>query len=344
MTPLLAETASWLPAHAWLYAGFVALVLVFLALDLGVFHRTAHAVSMKEAITWTIVWVGAALLFNGFVYLAYEGHWLGIGTAVQQLDGTVRDVGGWEAAKLYLTGYVVEKSLAMDNVFVIAMIFTYFAVPAKYQHRVLFWGIVGALLMRGVMIGVGAALIQQFSWIVYVFGGFLILTAIKMALVRSEGIDPERNLLVRLVRRLYPVSTEYHGDRFLVRINGVRTATPLMLALVMVEFTDLIFAVDSIPAIFAVTADPFLVFTSNIFAILGLRSLYFCLAGMLDRFHYLKPALVAILLFVGVKMMLVHSSFKVDNTVSLLVVVGILAAGVVASLLRPAKQPAPSQP
>lgn len=335
---LLAELSPWFSftPTAWFYVGFVALVCVFLALDLGVFHRKAHVVKMKEALTWTVIWIATALAFNVWVYFAYDAHWLGIGIDVPQLDGTVRDVHGLEAAKLYLTGYVVEKSLAMDNVFVIAMIFSYFAVPPIYQHRVLFWGIIGALVMRGAMIAVGAALIQQFSWIVYVFGGFLILTALKMTFIKSGGIDPDKNPLVRLVRRLYPVSKEYYGQKFFVRVNGVRTATPLFLALVMVEFTDLIFAVDSIPAIFAITADPFIVFTSNIFAILGLRSLYFCLANLIDRFQYLKPALIAILFFVGIKMMLVHTPYKVDTTASLVIVLGILAAGVVASLLRPA--------
>lgn len=335
---LLADLSQWITIGpmAWFYLGFVALVCVFLALDLGVFHRRAHVVNMKEALTWTVVWVATALAFNAWIYFAYEGHWLGIGQNVPQLDGSVRDVHGAEAAKLYLTGYIVEKSLAMDNVFVIAMIFSYFAVPAMYQHRVLFWGIIGALVMRGAMIAVGAALIQQFSWIVYVFGGFLILTALKMTVIKSDRIHPGKNPLVRLVRRLYPVSKEYHGQKFFVRVDGVRTATPLFLALVMVEFTDLIFAVDSIPAIFAITADPFIVFTSNIFAILGLRSLYFCLADLIDRFQYLKPALIGVLFFVGVKMMLVHSPYKVDTTISLVIVLGILAAGVVASLaIRP---------
>lgn len=340
---LLADLSTWMSfsPQAWFYLGFVALVCAFLALDLGVFHRKAHVVGMKEALTWTVIWVAAALAFNAWIYFAYEGHWLGIGRDVPQLDGSVRDVHGLEAAKLYLTGYVVEKSLAMDNVFVIAMIFSYFAVPAVYQHRVLFWGIIGALVMRGGMIAVGAVLIQQFSWIVYVFGGFLILTALKMSVIKSEGIDPSRNPLVRLVRRLYPVSTSYDGQRFFTRVNGVRTATPLLLALVMVEFTDLIFAVDSIPAIFAITADPFIVFTSNIFAILGLRSLYFCLANLINRFRYLKPALIGILFFVGVKMLLVHSPYKIDTTLSLVVVVGILVAGVLASLFaRPTHSPA----
>jgi tellurite resistance protein TerC len=228
---------------------------------------------------------------------------------------------------------VVEKSLSMDNVFVIAMIFGYFGTPAKYQHRVLFWGILGALVMRGAMIAVGTQLIHRFGWIIYVFGGFLILTAIKMAVVSTSNIDPEKNVLIRLVRRLMPVTTAYEGQKFFSRMNGRRAATPLFLALVMVEFTDVVFAVDSIPAIFAITADPFLVLTSNVFAILGLRSLYFCLAAMMDKFRYLKPALVGVLFFVGVKMLLVHSPWKIDTTLSLAVVLTILTAGVVASVL-----------
>ncbi len=342
---LIADASSWLPPIAWFYGGFVLLVCACLALDLGVFHRTAHVVSMREAVTWTVIWVMAALAFTGAVFMIYDAHWLGVGREVPQLDGSARDVHGLEAAKLFLTGYLVEKSLAIDNVFVIAMIFSYFAVPAIYQHRVLFWGILGALVMRGIMIALGAALIHQFSWIIYVFGGFLILTAAKMALVPTSGIDPERNPVVRLVRRLHPVTSRYDGQRFFTRENGVRMATPLFLALIMVEVTDLIFAVDSIPAIFAITADPFIVFTSNILAILGLRSLYFCLASMIHRFRYLKPALIGILFFVGAKMMLVHTSFKVDPTVSLLVVLGILGAGVAASLLTAAPsapQPAPA--
>jgi len=320
--------------RAWIYLIFVAVVGAFLALDLGVFHRKAHVVSMREAVTWSVIWIMAALLFGAGVYAAYDQQWLGIGRDVAQLDGSVRNVGGWEAAKLYITGYIVEKTLSMDNVFVIAMIFSYFAVPAIYQHRVLFWGIVGALLLRGAMIALGSAMIQQFSWIIYVFGGLLIATALKMALIRTDGIQPEKNPVVRLIRRLVPVTTEFHGEKFITRVNGVRMATPLLLALVMVEFTDVIFAVDSIPAIFAITADPFIVFTSNIFAILGLRSLYFCLAGLIARFRFLKPALIAILFFVGGKMMLVHSPWSIGPTTSLITVVSILCAGVLASIVR----------
>jgi len=330
----LAPMTEGLPQVVWAYAGFFALVLLFLALDLGVFHREAHEVHMREAVTWTIIWIAVALAFNGLVYLAYEQHWLGLGLNVPQLDGSLApEVGGLEAARLFLIGYVVEKSLSMDNVFVIALTFGFFAVPARYQHRVLFWGILGALLMRGLMIWIGAALIHQFSWIIYVFGGFLILTAIKMAVMNTDTIDPEKNVLIRLVRRLYPVTSQYDGQKFFTRVDGRRAATPLLLALVMVEFTDLVFAVDSIPAIFAITADPFLVLTSNVFAILGLRALYFCLANLIHQFRYLKPALVAVLLFVGVKMMLVKTSWKVDTGASLAVILGILTLGVIASVV-----------
>jgi tellurite resistance protein TerC len=279
---------------------------------------------------------------------------------------------GASAALKYLTGYVVEKSLAVDNIFVIAMIFGFFAVPPLYQHRVLFWGIAGALLMRGAMIALGARLIAEFAWIVYVFGGFLILTGVKMLLLKDQGVDPDRNPLVRLTHRLFPVSERFHGQHFFVRAGsrasheaeqpglpeqpdrvvdsarpGTLLATPLLLALVMVEFTDVVFAVDSIPAIFAITADPFLVFTSNVFAILGLRSLYFALAGMIESFRYLKPALAAVLVVVGVKMM-IHGWLKQllgpgYNLYTLALVFLILAAGVTASLVaRRRETPAPA--
>lgn len=358
---LLAEAGH--PAKFWVYAAFIALVLFFLALDLGVFHRKAHAVGAKEAAVWASVWVATALAFAVFVYFAYAQHWFGLGlnVPVAGKPGETVTVGGLLAVKQYLAGYVVEKSLSVDNLFVIAVIFGYFAVPAKLQHRVLFWGIVGALVMRGVMIALGAVLIQQFGWVTYVFGGFLILTAIKMAAFGGESVDPDRNFLVRAVRRIWPVSSRYDGQKFFTRIAGKdgvmrRAVTPLLLALVLIEFTDLVFAVDSVPAVFAITADPFIVFTSNIFAILGLRSLYFLLANMLGKFRYLKPALVVILLFVGVKMLLVHTELKIDTTISLAVIVLLLAAGVGASLLVPARaagqpvepvvreEPAPTEP
>ena len=338
----LAQTAQ--PGMIWLYAGFIALVIVFLALDLGVFHRDAHVVSVKEAAIWSAIWTGCALAFTAFIYFAYAAHWLGLGLNVPVVGkpGEAMVLDGLTATEQYLTGYVIEWSLSVDNLFVIAVIFSYFAVPPMYQHRVLFWGILGALVMRGAMIALGAVLIQRFGWITYVFGGFLILTAVKMAFAGSEGVHPDKNILVRAVRAIWPVTSHYDGQKFFTRVPGPdgalrRAATPLLLALIMVEFTDLIFAVDSVPAIFAITGDPFIVFTSNVFAILGLRALYFLLANMLGKFRYLKPALVLILVFVGVKMLLVHSEFKINTAVSLAVVVGLLGLGVAASLAHPAK-------
>jgi tellurite resistance protein TerC len=299
----------------WMWIGFNLFVLAMLALDLGVFHRKARVVAFKESVAWTVVWVALALAFNaGIWYFA-----------------------GAQKALEFFTGYVIEKSLSVDNVFVFAMLFSYFAVPPLYQHKVLFWGILGALAMRAVMIALGAALIAEFSWIIYVFGAFLVLTGIKMAVKREEAIHPERNPVVRAFKRLMPVTSDYREDRFFVVENGLRHATPLFVVLLLVEVTDLIFAVDSIPAIFAVTTDPFIVYTSNIFAILGLRSIYFALAGVMDKFHYLKIGLGVVLAFVGVKMLLVHSPYKLDTLLSLGVVVGILAVSVVASLLRPKK-------
>jgi tellurite resistance protein TerC len=353
-----------------MYAGFVALVLGLLALDLGVFHRQAHVVSVREALGWSAFWITLGLAFAGFIYAGYENHWLGLGLFPDSMTLSPRAVegigvvynDGASAAVKYVTGYLVEKSLAVDNIFVIAMIFGFFAVPPLYQHRVLFWGIVGALLMRGAMIAVGAQLIQRFTWVIYVFGAFLILTGVKMLLLKADETDPNRNVVVRVTRRLLPITERFHGQHFFVRAGsaasheapvpgtareadrvvdaarpGVLLATPLFLALVMVEFTDLIFAVDSIPAIFAITADPFLVFTSNVFAILGLRSLYFALAGMIDEFRYLKVALAFVLMVVGVKMM-THAWLKAllgphFNFYLLGVVLLILATGVAASLV-----------
>ena len=294
-----------------LWLGFNLFVLAMLALDLGVFHRHAHEVSIKEASIWSVVWIGLALLFNA-------GLWFWR---------------GGEIALQFLTGYLIEKSLSVDNIFVFVLIFTYFAVPAVYQHRVLFYGILGALIMRGIMIAAGAALIKEFHWIIYLFGAFLIFTGVRMALHRNEEIHPDRNPLVRLVRRVMPVTGEYHGQKFFVRQAGVLMATPLFLTLVLVEFTDLIFAVDSIPAIFAVTQDPFIVYTSNVFAILGLRSLYFVLRGAVDKFHYLKLSLAAVLTFVGLKMVL-SDLYKMPVALSLLVIATLLGAGIAASFIR----------
>jgi tellurite resistance protein TerC len=301
--------------NLWLWIGFNVFVLLMLALDLGVFHRKAHVVTFKESITWTVVWITLALVFNFGVY-----HYMGAQKGLE-----------------FFTGYVIEKSLSVDNVFVFALLFSYFAVPALYQHKVLFWGILGALIMRAIMIFLGAALIERFTWIIYVFGVFLILTGIKMIVKREEEIHPERNPLVRWFKKLMPVTNDYRGDKFFVRENGVRMATPLFIVLLLVEFSDLIFAVDSIPAIFAVTKDPFIVYTSNVFAILGLRSLYFALAGVMDKFHYLKIGLGVVLAFVGVKMLLGHTPYKIDTLVSLGVIVVVLATSIIVSLLRPRK-------
>ena len=295
----------------WLWIGFNAFILAMLALDLGVFHRKSHEISVKEAATWSAVWIALALVFNAGIY-----HFRG---GVQGIQ--------------FLTGYLIEKSLSVDNIFVIALIFSFFAVPKVYQHRVLFWGILGALVMRAIFILAGAALIARFHWIIYVFGGFLLITGIRMALHRHEEIHPEHNPVLKLVRRLVPVTNDYHAGHFFVRQAGRLMATPLFLVLVLVETTDLIFAVDSIPAIFAVTEDPFLVYTSNIFAILGLRSLYFVLAGVMDKFFYLKLGLSAILVFVGAKMLLTDI-YKIPAGVSLLVVVAMLTIAVAASLWK----------
>ncbi len=348
-----------------LWSGFVLFVLLLLALDLGVLHRKAHRVAMKEALWMSSLWIALGLSFTVFVYHGYENHWFGLGEAVDSVDGAINH--GEAAAVKYLTGYVVEKSLSVDNIFVIAMLFGFFAVPDIYQHRVLFWGIIGALAMRAVMIVVGAALIAQFHWILYLFGGFLILTGLKMFFIESGESDPNRNVVIRATRKFFPVTSRYHGEHFIVRAGaaasledaypgaeraadevvdrtkpGTLMLTPLAISLIMVETTDLIFAVDSIPAIFAITADPFLVFTSNVFAVLGLRSLYFALAGMITKFRYLKPALAMVLLVVGVKMLIApwlkealggHFNFYLLGAVLF-----IIAAGVAASMLAPAKE------
>lgn len=343
----------------WLYLGFTLFILLLLALDLGVLNRKAHVIGIKEALGWSALWITLGLGFCGFIYPAYQNQWFGLG-GIDPVTGT--ELTAQAATIKYLTGYVIEKSLSVDNIFVIAMLFTYFAIPGQYQHRVLFYGIVGALVMRGIMIAIGAALIAKFSWIIYVFGGFLLLTGIKMLLIKEGSQDPAKNPIVKLVKRFFPISDRLHGEHFMVRAGSaaadepetvgaalledkaVRSAppgtlflTPLALVLILVEFTDLIFAVDSIPAIFAITGDPFLVFTSNVFAILGLRSLYFALAGMIHSFRFLKPALAIILLVVGVKMM-THTYLKAMlgqnfNLYLLGLVLLILAVGVVASLV-----------
>jgi len=296
----------------WFYVGFTAFVLTMLALDLGVFHRKAHVVKPKEAGMWVAIWMTLALLFAVGLYF-----WA-----------------GFDISLLFITGYLIEQSLSADNIFVIVMIFSYFSIPDKYQHRVLFWGIVGALIMRGFFIGMGTYLIAKFTWIMYVFGAFLIFTGVKMAIRQDEEFDAEQNVVMRIARRFLRVTPEFDGQRFFTVQNGRSVATPLFLVLLLVEFTDLVFAVDSIPAIFAVTTDPFLVYTSNVFAILGLRSMYFLLAGIVHRFVYLKYALALVLVFIGGKIFWSYFYGKVDPAISLSVTVGLIAAGILFSLWK----------
>lgn len=317
----------------WIWIGFIGFVVGLLALDLGVFHRKDHVIKTREALGWSAIWISVGLLFSVFIYFAYENHWLGVGSSPDLIDGEINH--GRQAVLKYITGYAIEKSLSIDNIFVMAVLFSFFAVPAQFQHRVLFWGILGAILMRGIMIYLGSELVK-YHWVIWIFGGFLILTGVKMMFAKEKPSDPGKNPVVKLVRKLLPVTSEYHGHHFIVRQAGRMTLTPLALALVLTETTDLIFAVDSIPAIFAITADPFLVFTSNIFAILGLRSLYFALAGMMGQFRYLKVSLGVVLIVVGIKM-LGANWFKQRlggnfNFYLLGLVFVILAAGIGASL------------
>lgn len=305
----------------WLWVGFNLFVLALLALDLGVFHRKSHTVSAKEALTWSIVWITLSLAFNAVIYFFWDRMVPGSSYTNQ------------EAALAFLTGYLIEKSLSVDNIFVFILIFTFFGVPGKYQHRVLFWGILGALIMRGALIAVGAVLLERFHWIIYVFGAFLIFTGIRMALKHDENVEPDKNPVVKFFRRFMPVTENFEGDKFFVRRAGQLMATPLFLILLVVESTDLIFAVDSIPAIFAVTQDPFIVYTSNVCAILGLRALYFLLADIMDKFEYLKYGLAAVLTFVGVKMVIVEF-YKIPVGVSLGVVASILTISILASLWK----------
>jgi tellurite resistance protein TerC len=302
-----------LSGNIWLWIGFNVFVLAMLALDLGVFHRKAHSISIKEALIWSFVWIALAMTFNAGIYF----------------------FSGPEPALQFFTGYVIEKSLSVDNIFVFVLLFTSFSVPAVYQHRVLFWGVLGALIMRGTMIVLGAVLLETFHWIIYLFGAFLIFTGIRMAFQKEKEAEvrPEHNPLLKLVRRIVPVTQDYEHDRFIVRRSGKVLVTPLLLVLLVIETTDLIFALDSIPAIFAVTLNPFLVYTSNIFAILGLRSLYFVFAGVISKFYYLKLALAVVLSFVGVKMVMADI-YSIPTLLSLVVIVLILAAAIVASIVR----------
>lgn len=322
-------------ATVWAWGGFIAFITFMLALDLGVLNRRVHVVSIREAMLFTIVCVVLALVFSGFLYYAYDRHVANLGLTVDAIDGVQND--GRLAWVKFVTGYLIELSLSADNVFVIAVLFSFLRVPQEFQHRVLFWGILGALVMRGVMIVAGASLVGRYHWVLYVFGAFLIYTAIRLFMTRvpSEAEAVSEPAVLRLIRRWMPVTNEYHGSKFVVRLNGRLFLTPLAVALVFIETTDLVFAVDSIPAIFAITADPFIIFTSNVFAILGLRSLYFALAGAIDKFRYLRASLAVILAIVGIKMLAADllkqwigpaANFYLLGLVAVILVVGIIAS------------------
>jgi tellurite resistance protein TerC len=300
---------------AILWAGFNIFVLGMLALDLGVFHKRSEEITVKNALVWTAIWITLAMCFNFFIYQYF----------------------GKQQAIEFFTGYIIEKSLSVDNIFVIIMIFSYFQVPPSYQHKVLFWGILGALVMRVIFIFAGIELIHRFHWLIYIFGGFLIITGIRMVIAGETKIDPEKNPVVRLFRKIFPVTSSFEGDRFFVRHDSKLWATPLFVVVILIETTDLIFAVDSIPAILAITDDPFIVYTSNVFAILGLRSLYFALSGIEKYFHYLKYGLAAILVFVGAKMCLADY-YKIPIEVSLSVIVSVLIIAILASVVFPKKK------
>jgi tellurite resistance protein TerC len=302
-----------------LWTAFNAFVLGMLALDLGVFHKRAEEISVRNALVWTGIWITLAMAFNLFIYLYF----------------------GQQQAIEFFTGYIIEKSLSVDNIFVILLIFSYFQVPASYQHKVLFWGILGALVMRVIFIFAGIELIHRFHWLIYIFGGFLIVTGLRMLFGSEAKIEPEKNPVVRLVRRIFPVTASFHADNFFLRIDGKLWATPLFVVVILIESTDLIFAVDSIPAILGITDDAFIVYTSNVFAILGLRSLYFALSGIEKYFHYLKFGLSAILVFVGAKMCL-SDHYKIPIEGSLTVIIAILALAIIASIAFPKKQQEPT--
>jgi tellurite resistance protein TerC len=297
--------------NIYFWIGFHLFVFIMLALDLGVFHKHTHKVPVKEAVIWTAVWVALAFLFNLFVYFEF----------------------GKTKALEFLTGYVIEYSLSVDNIFVFILIFSYFAVKGQYQHKILFWGILGALIMRGIFIFAGVALINRFHWIVIIFGAFLIFTGIRMLFQKETEVDPEKNAVVRFFKKFLPVTNALHGDRLFLRQNSRLYATPLFLVLIVIETSDLIFAVDSIPAILAISQDRFIVYTSNIFAILGLRSLYFAVAGIMGYFRYLKVGLAFVLTFVGIKMLAAYLKFEIPIVLSLIIIISILVMSILASVI-----------
>ena len=311
---------------------FFVIFIGVLALDLGVLHRESKVMHVRQALGWTAVWIAVALSFAGLVYGVYEYQWFGWHASGDDAPD------GSEAAIQYVTGYLLEWSLSVDNIFVIAIIFTFMKIPTQFQYRVLFWGIVGAIVLRGAMIAAGSALIHNFDWTFYLFGAILLYSAWRMFGSEEEQFDPGKSVLVRIARRVYPVTEKLDGERFFTFVDGARAATPLFVTLLLVDFADVVFAVDSIPAIFAVTQEPFIVFTSNAFAILGLRSLYFAIAGLMAMFKYIKVSLVFILGFVGVKMLL-HHHLVIPHAISLAVIVGFLAIGIAASMLSTRREP-----
>jgi len=319
----------------WIWGAFLAFVLGMLALDLGVFHKEAHEVKIKEALTWSAVWIALALVFNVGIFFLWDNIY------------PKSEYSSQEAGMAFLAGYLVEKALSVDNIFVFLMVFAYFKVPAQYQHRVLFYGIIGALVFRSLFIAAGAALLENFFWLMIVFGAFLIFTGVKMVIIKDKEVDPEKNPIIRGFRKMMPVTPNFVGQNFFTRIDGRLWATPLFITLLFIELTDIIFAVDSIPAIFAITKDPFIVFTSNVFAILGLRALFFALAGLMKLFHYLSYGLAAILVFVGGKMLYAYMEKvvypdwpKFNVGLSLGIIITILAVSIVLSIIRPPAKPA----
>ena len=322
----------------WFYLGFVVFVLGLLALDLGVFHRKAHAVSMREATVWSAVWIALALAFN-FAFYLYAAWRFEQDPRLMQTAGFDPGAAARQVGLEFLTGYIVEKSLSLDNIFVFVIVFRFFGIPALYQHRVLFFGIMGALLFRGMFIGLGSTLLENY-WLTLAFGAFLILTGFKMMFAPEKKIEPERNPVIRLFRRFVPVTHEFHGPRFFVRLNGVLYAAPLFLALLFAEVSDILFAADSVPAVFAITKEPLVVFTSNVFALLGLRSLYFLLAGAVERFVLLKYGLAVVLMFVGLKMVWLNEAFggKFPTGFSLGIIGTVIGVSIAASLVWTRKQ------
>jgi tellurite resistance protein TerC len=322
----------------WFYLSFVGLVVLLLALDLGVFHRKAHAVGFKEAATWSVVWISLSLLFN-FVLYNYASWKFAHDTRLLAIPGFDPSGAAWRVSLEFLTGYVIEKALSVDNIFVFVMVFSYFGIPAKYQHRVLFFGILGALVFRAIFVAIGSAL-MQYQWVVILFGVFLIFTGLKIFFAKEKPVDPEKNFLIRLLRRVLPVTPDLQGSKFFARVNGKTFATPLLIALLFLEATDVVFAVDSVPAIFAVTSEPLIVFTSNIFAILGLRAMFFMLAGAVDKFYLLKYGLGGVLLFVGLKMVWLNQLFDGHFPIwlSLGIISAVLFLSVALSLAFPKRQ------